>query len=81
MANVKITVGANGPYLVKGDVDLVDKAGNPFPKSEKGFTLCRCGQSAKKPFCDGTHGKVAFSADTRAPLPDGAPKPDAPNAV
>ena len=78
MANVKITVNPNGPYRVTGDLELFDKAGNPFPKSEKGYSLCRCGQSANKPFCDGTHGKAAFQADTRAPVPDGAPTPDAP---
>ena len=69
MADVKITVQANGPCVVKGDIELTDKAGNPFPKSEKGFALCRCGQSANKPFCDGTHGKGGFQADTRAPAP------------
>ena len=46
MADVKITVKPNGPYRVEGVVDLVDKAGNHFPKSEFGFSLCRCGQSS-----------------------------------
>ena len=45
MTNVKITVKANGPYVVKGDLELFDTADNPFPKSENGYALCRCGQS------------------------------------
>ena len=54
MADVKITVIPNGPYRVQGNVDLVDKAGNPFPNSEKGLSLCRCGHSNNKPLCDGS---------------------------
>ncbi len=73
MTNVKITVRANGPYIVKGDIELFDTTGNPFPKSENGYALCRCGQSANKPFCDGAHGKIGFQADTPAPLPGSAP--------
>ena len=69
MADVKIIVNPNGPNIIKGNVDLVDKEGNPFPHSEKGFALCRCGQSANKPFCDGTHGRVGFEAPTTAPKP------------
>ena len=73
MTNVKITVKAHGPYIVKGDIQLFDTAGNPFPKSENGYALCRCGQSGNKPFCDGTHGKVGFQAATQAPAPGSAP--------
>jgi hypothetical protein len=43
MTNVKITVKSNGPYVVKGDIELCDTAGNPFPKSENGYALRRCG--------------------------------------
>ena len=39
MTNVKITVKANGPYVVKGDIELFDTAGNPFPKPENGYAL------------------------------------------
>ena len=60
MADIKITVNPNGPCRVQGNVDLVDKEGNPFPHSEKGFSLCRCGQSNNKPFCDGTHASIKF---------------------
>ena len=73
MADVKITVNPNGPYRVQGNVDLVDTAGNPFPNSEKGFSLCRCGHSNNKPLCDGSHARVAFNADTKVPVAGGGP--------
>ena len=53
-----ITVRNNGPYLVKG-VKVLDHNGNEIPAPEA-FALCRCGQSAKKPFCDGTHRECGF---------------------
>jgi len=64
MAQVKITVRPNGPLRVEapeGSVELVDINGNPFDLSGKtAFSLCRCGGSVNKPFCDGTHSKVGF---------------------
>lgn len=50
----------NGPYLVKNLEDLRDANGKPIP-TEPTIALCRCGGSAKKPFCDGTHRKNGFS--------------------
>ena len=56
MAQVKITVRPNGPYRVEaaeGVVELVDINGNPFDLAGKtAFSLCRCGGSVNKPFCD-----------------------------
>src|SRR6266849_4458056 len=63
------------PLQGPGNVDLVDTAGNPFPNSEKGFSLCRCGHSNNKPLCDGSHARVAFKADTKAPVPGGPASP------
>ncbi|MCI0184022.1 MAG: CDGSH iron-sulfur domain-containing protein [Acidibacillus sp.] len=54
MADVKITVRDKGPYLVTGAIELVDAEGNVFETKEQ-FTLCRCGHSHNKPFCDGAH--------------------------
>lgn len=71
MAEVKITVRPNGPYRVEapiGCVQLVDINGNEWDLSAKvkdgktAFSLCRCGASASKPFCDGTHNKIGFQA-------------------
>ncbi|MCP8615763.1 CDGSH iron-sulfur domain-containing protein [Salirhabdus salicampi] len=62
---VTIKVNDNGSFRVSGDVELVDAEGNVF-ETKKSFSLCRCGQSAKKPFCDGTHKKIDFDSKPRA---------------
>ncbi len=51
---VKITVRDNGSLLVQGPVELLDAEGNRFETKEQ-FSLCRCGRSQHKPFCDGSH--------------------------
>lgn len=66
MQDVSIKVRENGPYLVKGNVSLLDADGNPYVV-EQNFVLCRCGQSNSKPFCDGSHRTHGFSAAERAP--------------
>jgi CDGSH-type Zn-finger protein len=59
----KITVRPNGPYLLEGDVQIVDIEGRPYDKGERPrIALCRCGGSTSKPFCDGTHTKIGFAA-------------------
>ena len=50
----------NGPYLVRYLVDLRDSRGNRI-EAKPVVALCRCGGSANKPFCDGTHQKNGFS--------------------
>jgi CDGSH-type Zn-finger protein len=66
MAQVKITVRKNGPYRVEaleGTIEIVDADGNRFDIAGKTmFSLCRCGGSVKKPFCDGTHSRIGFQA-------------------
>jgi CDGSH-type Zn-finger protein len=63
MSDVKITVKPNGPYRVEGVVKLVDANGKEWDLSNKpAFSLCRCGASVNKPFCDGTHSKLGFQA-------------------
>jgi uncharacterized Fe-S cluster protein YjdI len=49
----------NGPLLVSGGVRIVDADGAVLYEGEKA-ALCRCGGSANKPFCDGTHAKNGF---------------------
>jgi CDGSH-type Zn-finger protein/uncharacterized Fe-S cluster protein YjdI len=78
-----ILVVPHGPYLVRGDVDIHDTAGD-LVLHDGVCVLCRCGGSRTKPFCDGTHSRIAFdgteSADHRLiaerrdsyPTPDGA---------
>ncbi|WP_379966607.1 CDGSH iron-sulfur domain-containing protein [Ectobacillus sp. sgz5001026] len=65
MANVKIVVKDNGAFRVTGDVELVDFEGHPF-EAKEAFSLCRCGLSAKMPYCDGSH-KGKFQSVVRAP--------------
>ncbi|MDA8193230.1 MAG: CDGSH iron-sulfur domain-containing protein [Thermaerobacter sp.] len=67
MADVTITPSSNGPLLVKGPVDLRDINGRPWPPQDSTMALCRCGGSGRKPFCDGTHLKIGFHAETKAP--------------
>ena len=70
MATVKITVRANGPYRVEapeGSIELVDANGTPYDLTGKpAFSLCRCGGSTTKPFCDGTHSKIGFQGASEA---------------
>jgi CDGSH-type Zn-finger protein len=61
MAQVTIDTIKNGPYIVTGEVELIDADGNKYPV-EKRMALCRCGASTEKPFCDGTHSKIGFQA-------------------
>ena len=61
MADVVITISNNGPLLVKEQVKVIDAATGEEVAIEKfPIALCRCGQSANKPFCDGTHSKCGF---------------------
>ena len=66
MTIITITILPNGPYLVTGLVKLVDVDGNELPLSKRKVALCRCGNSANNPFCDGAHTKINFRADTKA---------------
>jgi CDGSH-type Zn-finger protein len=73
MGQVKITVRKNGPLRVDDPnavVELVDGDGNKYDLTGKvAFSLCRCGATANRPFCDGTHGKNGFQAEDCAIKP------------
>jgi len=68
---ITITAKPNGPYRVEGDVaelKLLDAEGKEFDLTGKpAFSLCRCGHSQNKPFCDGTHKTIGFVANDVAP--------------
>jgi CDGSH-type Zn-finger protein len=83
LANQKIKVTKNGPYLVSGGVQLSEqntcvdpdqqchgwKEGKKFP-SQENYALCRCGQSQNKPYCDGSHMRVQFNGtETTSDIP------------
>lgn len=54
-----ITVSKDGPYEVAGDVQLLSQTWGEGASTTR-YTLCRCGASKNKPFCDGTHWSVGF---------------------
>lgn len=75
MATIKVR--ENGPYRVDGDdITLIDWHGVEYPVDRRPIALCRCGASATKPFCDGTHRTIGFRADVPAPEVQ-RPKPEA----
>ena len=68
MPDVKITIRKNGPFRVEGPVELVDGDGNAYDLTGKPrISLCRCGQSNNKPFCDGSHNGCGFQSAEIAP--------------
>jgi CDGSH-type Zn-finger protein len=63
MADPNIRVIPNGPYRVTGPIKITDPQGNEIAIDEgRGVSLCRCGHSENKPYCDGTHGRIGFQA-------------------
>lgn len=79
--NVTVKAIHNGPYQIKGPIQLMDHDGNSYDiTGRRSVLLCRCGHSATKPFCDGSHARLGFDAPERAELPDpdqGAPSSEA----
>lgn len=57
-----VTPRPNGPLLVEGNLEICSGTGHTVNRVTK-TALCRCGQSSNKPYCDGTHAKVGFTAD------------------
>ncbi len=66
MSDVTIQAFKNGPFIVKGEVKVLDHEGNPFTPEGKAIALCRCGESANRPFCDGTHNRCGFASEESA---------------
>ena len=66
MSNTRITINSNGSLKVEGNFEIVDKNGNLYDLGGKEIvSLCRCGKSQNKPFCDGSH-KGHFEHDATA---------------
>ncbi|GGG65586.1 hypothetical protein GCM10011374_31860 [Kocuria dechangensis] len=59
---VTITVCPDGPLLVRGGYELLDGDDRPIDPGRATVALCRCGASAIKPFCDGSHKRARFRA-------------------
>lgn len=65
MADVTVRATPNGPYIVQGQIELLDTGGDNYTLDKESIALCRCGHSSNKPFCDGTHTKIDFKAAER----------------
>ncbi len=63
----EIILCPDGPLLVRGDFEIVTTAGEQLPRRRNTVALCRCGASAIKPFCDGTHKLIGFRTEPPAP--------------
>ena len=73
---MKITVRNNGSLKVEGtEIELLDQEGRPFGLGGRTvISLCRCGKSQSKPFCDGSHNQGFDSVCPARDLPAPAPK-------
>jgi CDGSH-type Zn-finger protein len=58
-----IVVCPDGPLLVRGDFEIVSPSGEPLPRQRQTVALCRCGASAIKPYCDGSHKLINFRTE------------------
>ncbi|MDA3040984.1 MAG: CDGSH iron-sulfur domain-containing protein [Actinomycetota bacterium] len=75
-----ITIAAGGPYIVTGNVAIRSKSAimselgeplgwktEPAAETKARVALCRCGASAKKPYCDGAHARTEWDGTENAP--------------
>jgi CDGSH-type Zn-finger protein len=80
MSKCEIRVKDNGSLKIKGDFVIIDMDGNEFDLGGRTeVSLCRCGLSKNKPFCDSSHKNGAFESTVRAfalppPIPRDQPK-------
>jgi len=79
LAGAKITINNDGSVRIEGEFTIHDAEGKQFGLGGRTtVSLCRCGHSQNKPFCDGSHKRVGFQSVIKArDLPPPAPKPTA----
>ena len=66
MSKTKLIISKNGFIKIEGDFEIVDQEGTPYNvQGRTSLGLCRCGLSANKPFCDGSH-RNGFEDDAKA---------------
>jgi CDGSH-type Zn-finger protein len=68
--SVTITTYEDGPLIVRGEFAVLTQDGETIDPGRRTVALCRCGLSARKPFCDGTHKAIGFRADSAPQQPD-----------
>lgn len=59
---LKVVPQRDGPLRLEGNLEICSGTGHTINRLDKA-ALCRCGQSSKKPYCDGTHAKVGFKTE------------------
>jgi CDGSH-type Zn-finger protein len=76
MSATKVSCFSNGPIRIEGEFEILDPTGAQFGLAGRTvISLCRCGHSANKPFCDGSHGRMGFMDEVVArELPPPKPK-------
>lgn len=63
----KIKVNTNGSIRIEGDFELLDGSGTPYNLNGRtSVSLCRCGHTENKPFCDGAHARCSFESQVTA---------------
>ena len=66
MSKTKLTINRNGSIKIDGEFEITDADGNVYDlQGRTSLGLCRCGLSANKPFCDGSH-RNGFEHDAKA---------------
>jgi len=60
---LKVAAAPNGPLLFTGSLEICSGTGRTLNRVTEA-ALCRCGHSASKPYCDGSHARVGFVADS-----------------
>jgi len=67
MSTTKIIINNNGSLKLEGDFEIVDMNGGVYGlQGRTVVSLCRCGHSANKPFCDGSHKQQSFEHNAQA---------------
>ena len=69
MSEIIVRCKTNGPLIVEGAVKVLDANGNAYPinPAKPSVALCRCGLSAGKPFCDGSHSRQSWVSNDPPP--------------
>ena len=63
MTPVRLIPLPDGPYEVTGSLEVADRDGQTIEAPASKLYLCRCGRSANKPFCDGSHARTGWKED------------------
>lgn len=61
LPSATVTACPDGPLILRGDVEILRSDGTPVPRRRATVALCRCGASAIKPYCDGSHSEIGFT--------------------